>query len=132
MSLRRPYKRPMTGWWRKNPYFVEYMIHEGTALCVAVYAVILLVGLMALARGEAAWLQWLALMRSTPSLLLHGFLFVGFLYHSWTWFHIMPRTLPPIKLGGERLTASAITNTGLTVALLASVLVLALAMRLAS
>jgi len=122
----------MTGWWRKNPYFVEYMIHEGTALCVAVYAVILLVGLMALARGEAAWLQWLALMRSTPSLLLHGFLLVGFLYHSWTWFHIMPRTLPPIKLGGERLTASAITNTGLTVALLASVLVLALAMRLAS
>ena len=132
MSLRRPYKRPMTGWWRKNPYFVEYMIHEGTALCVAVYAVILLVGLMALARGEAAWLQWLALMRSTPSLLLHGFLLVGFLYHSWTWFHIMPRTLPPIKLGGERLSAAAISNTGLTVALLASVLILALAMRLAS
>ena len=132
MSLRRPYKRPMTGWWRKNPYFVEYMIHEGTALCVAVYAVILLVGLMALASGEAAWQQWLTLLRSAPGLLLHGLLLVGFLYHSWTWFHIMPRTLPPIKLGGERLSAAAISNTGLTVALLASVLILALAMRLAS
>ena len=132
MSLRRPYRRPMAGWWRKNPYFVEYMIHEGTALCVAAYALILLAGLLALARGEAAWDQWLTLLRSTPSLLLHGLLLLGFLYHSWTWFHIMPRTLPPIRLGGERLSAATISNAGLIAALLASVLVWGLAMRLAS
>ncbi len=132
MSLRRPYRRTMAGWWRKNPYFVEYMIHEGTALCVAAYALILLAGLLALARGEAAWDQWLTLLRSTPSLLLHGLLLLGFLYHSWTWFHIMPRTLPPIRLGGERLSAATISNAGLIAALLASVLVWGLAMRLAS
>ena len=35
MNQRRPYVRPMTGWWKKNPYFVEYMVHEGSALFVA-------------------------------------------------------------------------------------------------
>jgi fumarate reductase subunit C len=28
----------MDGWWKKNPFFVEYMIHEATALFVAAYA----------------------------------------------------------------------------------------------
>ena len=40
-NARRPYKRPMGGWWKKNPYFVEYMVHEGTALFVAAYALLL-------------------------------------------------------------------------------------------
>ena len=34
MSARRPYVRPMAGWWRRNPWFVEYMVHEATALAV--------------------------------------------------------------------------------------------------
>ena len=38
MSARRPYVRPMAGWWRRNPWFVEYMLHEATALAVAAYA----------------------------------------------------------------------------------------------
>ena len=98
MSARRPYRRPMTGWWRRNPYFVEYMIHEGTALAVAAYALVLLAGLLALARGEAAWTAWVALLQSAPMLVLHGLLLLGFAYHTWTWFNIMPRTLPPTAL----------------------------------
>ncbi len=35
MSARRPYVRPMTGWWRRDPFFVRYMIREATALMVA-------------------------------------------------------------------------------------------------
>jgi fumarate reductase subunit C len=38
VNKRRPYVRSMDGWWKKNPFFVEYMIHEGTALFVAAYA----------------------------------------------------------------------------------------------
>ncbi|MDR0379032.1 MAG: fumarate reductase subunit C, partial [Candidatus Accumulibacter sp.] len=26
MSKRRPYVRSMDGWWKKNPFYVEYMI----------------------------------------------------------------------------------------------------------
>ncbi|MBP6693175.1 MAG: hypothetical protein KA162_12120, partial [Xanthomonadales bacterium] len=35
----------MAGWWRRNPWFVEYMVHEATALAVVAYALILLAGL---------------------------------------------------------------------------------------
>lgn len=55
MSKRKPYVRPMDGWWKKNPYYVEYMVHEGTALAVAAYALTLLVGLVRLGQGEMAW-----------------------------------------------------------------------------
>ena len=43
----------------EKPVFVEYMIHEGTALFVAAYAFTLLVGLVRLGQGEAAWNGWL-------------------------------------------------------------------------
>lgn len=126
-SARRPYRRPMAGWWKKNPYFVEYMVHEGTALVVAAYALLLLAGLAALKRGEAAWDAWVAFLRSPPSLLLHALLLLGFLYHTWTWFNIMPRTMPPIRIGGERVKAETVTKAGLVAAALASILVYAVA-----
>ena len=71
MSKRRPYVRSMEGWWKKNPYFVEYMIHESTALFVAGYAFVLLVGLIRLGQGEAAWNGWLEAMQSPLSLIFH-------------------------------------------------------------
>jgi fumarate reductase subunit C len=117
----------MQGWWKKNPFFVEYMVHEGTAFFVAAYAIILLVGLVRLAQGEAAWNGWLAALKSPMSILLHLALLAAMLYHTWSWFKIMPRTLPPILVGGKRLSADAITSTGLAVASLASLVVLALA-----
>ena len=121
MSARRPYMRPMAGWWRKNPYFVEYMVHEGTAFFVALYAVILLTGIMRLAEGIAAWDAWVAWLESPLSLAIHGVLLIAFLYHTWTWFNIMPRTLPPIIVGGKRLSATTITRAGLASACLASI-----------
>jgi len=121
----------MAGWWKKNPYFVEYMVHEGTALFVAAYALILLAGVFALARGEAAWNGFAAFLRSPPSLLLHGVLLLGFLYHTWTWFNIMPRTLPPILVSGERVAPTTITRTGLVASVVASVLLFVVA-RMAS
>ena len=127
LSKRRPYVRPMQGWWKKNPFFVEYMVHEGTAFFVAIYAAILLVGLVRLAQGEAAWNGWLAALKSPMSIVLHLALLAAMLYHTWSWFKIMPRTLPPILVGGKRLSADAITSTGLAVAALASLVVLALA-----
>ena len=125
-NARRPYRRPMTGWWRKNPYFVEYMVHEGTAFVVAIYAVIVLIGVFALGRGEIAWNAWLAVLKSVPMLIVHAALLLGMLYHTWTWFHIMPRTLPPIMVGGSRVSGPTITRAGLAASIAASVLVFAL------
>lgn len=123
---RRPYVRSMDGWWRRNPYFVEYMIHEGTALFVAAYAVVLLVGLVRLAQGEAAWNAWLLALKSPMSIVFHLLLLAAFSYHSCTWFKIMPKTLPPIRVGGKRLSPTAITGGGLAAMAISSLLLLSL------
>lgn len=125
MSKRRPYVRPMDGWWRKNPYFVEYMIHEGTAFFVAAYAAVLLVGLVRLSQGEAAWNGWLHSLTSPWYVLFHLAALLAITYHTYTWFKIMPRTIPPVVVGGERLPAWAITGTGLAVAAAAGIGLLA-------
>ena len=132
MSARRPYLRPMSGWWRKNPWFVEYMVHEGTALFVAAYALILLASVYMLGNGEAAWNRWREFLVSPLSIVIHAVLMIAFLYHAWTWFNIMPRTLPPIVINGKRMKATTIVLAGLAASFVASLIVFAIAFWLAS
>ena len=126
MSKRRPYVRSMDGWWRKNPFFVEYMIHEGTALFVAAYAGVLLTGLYRLSQGEAAWNGWLAALKNPWYIAFHLAALLALTYHTYTWFKIMPRTMPPVVVGGERLPGWVITAGGLATAAAACLGLLAL------
>jgi len=127
MSGRRPYVRPMRGWWRRDPFFVRYMIREATAVLVVAYAVALLVGLVRLAQGEAAYDAWLAAQRTPLALIFYVVLLAGFLYHSFTWFEIMPKTMPMIVVRGKSLGPRVITGAGLGAAVAASLLLLLLA-----
>ena len=128
---RRPYKRSMDGWWRRDPWFGRYMIRELTALIVAFYAVVLLVGVVRLAQGEAAFSLWLTGMKSPASIVGHIALLIGFIYHTWSWFEIMPKTMPPVVIGGKKLPPAAIIGAGLVAAVIATIVVLAIAMMLA-
>lgn len=123
---RRPYVRPMAGWWRKNPYFVRYMLREGTALVVAAYAMLLLAGLLSLAGGEAAYNCWLALLRHPLSIVLHLLALAAMVYHTWSWFDIMPKTMPPIYAGGKRVAGHIITATGVAAAAVVTLAILLL------
>lgn len=125
---RKPYVRPMAGWWKRDPFFVSYMWRETTALGVMVYAVVLAVGAMRLAQGEAAWNGWLAAMKSPLSMLLHVVLFLGMVVHAKSWFEIMPKTMPMMHSGGKRVEGATITRIGIVATLVVSVLVLVLAM----
>jgi fumarate reductase subunit C len=110
----------MAGWWRRDPYFMRYMVREATALAVALYAIVLLVGVLRLAQGEAAWNGWLAALRSPLSIALHMVLLAAMVYHTISWFEIMPKTLPMMFIRGQRVSARAITRTGLAAAALAA------------
>lgn len=125
-TLRTGYVRPMQGWWRRDPFFVRYMIREVTALAVLAYAIVLVVGVVRLAQGEAAWNGWLAALRSPGSILLHLVLLLSFVVHAKSWFEIMPKTMPMMFVGGHRVEGSTITRTGWTVTVLVSLVVLAL------
>ena len=132
MSKRKPYVRSMDGWWKKNPFFVEYVIHESTALFVLAYAVTLLVGLVRLGQGEAAWNGWLQALQSPLALVFHLALLVAIAYHTYTWFKIMPITLPPILVDGKKLSPCAIITGGLTAAVAAGLALIVLVWRIAA
>jgi fumarate reductase subunit C len=110
----------MQGWWRRDPFFVRYMIREATALIVAAYALVLLAGTLCLAGGEAAWNAWLGALRSPLSVGLHVVMLVAMAYHAYSWFEIMPKTMPTIFVGGRRVAAATITGLGLAAAAAAS------------
>jgi fumarate reductase subunit C len=122
----------MDGWWKKNPFFVEYVIHESTALFVLAYAITLLVGLVRLGQGEAAWNAWLQALQSPLALVFHLALLVAIAYHTYTWFKIMPITLPPILVDGKKLSPCAIITGGLTAAVVAGLALIVLVWRIAA
>jgi fumarate reductase subunit C len=113
MAIRRTYLRPMGGWWRRNPFFLRYMAREVTALFVAAYGLILLAGLARLSQGPAAFEEWLDGLRSPMSIGFHMLLLALFVYHTYSWFNIMPKTMPPVVVAGRRLSPATITGLGL-------------------
>ena len=121
MAFRRTYVRPMDGWWRRDPFFLRYMAREATSIFVVVYAMILLAGVIRLSQGEAAFGEWLEGVSSPWSVAFHAFLLAVFAYHTWSWFRIMPKTMPPVIVAGRRVAGSTITALGIAAAAVASV-----------
>ena len=66
-------------------------------------------------------------MKSPLSLSLHLVLFVCMVVHTYSWFEIMPKTMAPMVINGERVSAARIQRTGWSVAAVAFVVTLALA-----
>ncbi len=127
MTRHRPtlktYVRPMKWWWTRNPYFARYMLREGSAVFLAGYAVMLLAGLLCLAWGPGAYSAWRALLETPVSIGLHTLALLAALYHSMTWFQVMPKTAPDLPIeprhfvwGG--LVTSAVLSAVILVALL--------------
>jgi len=125
--MRRPYVRPIDSlWWAKPPY-LAYTLREATGIFIAAYALVLLAGVICLALGENAYDAWLGFLASPWSLALHAVILVAMLFHVWTWFAIMPKTMPRIIVGGRYVKPRLITAAGIAVAALASLALLALA-----
>ncbi|MBI3715071.1 MAG: fumarate reductase subunit C [Betaproteobacteria bacterium] len=116
MSARRPFVRPMDAWWLRDAFFVRYMLREATALFVVAYALVLLAGVICLAGGPAAYAAWLRALATPWSIALHVLLLLVFLYHTWSWFRIMPKTMSLILPNGRRLSPALITGAGLLAA----------------
>jgi succinate dehydrogenase subunit C len=123
MTVRKPYVRPMTGWWRKNPFFVRYMMREVTAPFVAIYALILLVGLVRLAQGEGAYNAWLSALTHPVSIVIHLALLVAIIYHSVTLFKVMPKTMPRLSIAGRALPENTVSICGWLATVVVSIVV---------
>jgi len=128
---RRPYIRSMDGWWKRDPYFIRYMAREATAIFVAGYAIVLLFGLYRLSQGPAAYDGWLQALKSPLSLAFHLAALATFVYHTWSWFNIMPKTMPILFAGGKRVTPAAITSAGLAAAIVMCLVIFGIVWRIA-
>lgn len=125
-ARRKPYRRPMGGWYRRDPFLVRYMWREATALAVLCYAVVMTIGVLRLSQGEAAFDGWLAALGSPLSIALHLVLLVAMVYHAYTWFQVMPKTMPVVHLGGRRVADATVTRGGVIVAIVTNLALLAL------
>jgi fumarate reductase subunit C len=93
----------MAGWWRRNPFYIFYMLREATSVFVALYALQLLYGLYTLAVGEAAFDAWLVSLRHPLFLVFHGVALAAALLHAFTWFNVAPKAMPVLYLGSHRV-----------------------------
>ena len=123
MSQVKTYTRPMEGWWRRNPYFVRYMIREGSSVFLAIYAVILLVGLLRLSQGEAAWEGWRIALTSPLSMVFHWLALLTVGYHAYTWWLVSPKTAPDLFIAGKPIPELFISGGGWLATIGTSVLV---------
>ena len=89
-------------WWLKNAAFKAYMLREATVLPLVFFILCMLCGIAALARGEAAWLSWVAAMGNPLVLALNALALVASLYHAATFFVLFPRVMP-IRVGGKKV-----------------------------
>jgi fumarate reductase subunit C len=128
MPAIRTYRRPMHGWWRRNPFYSWYMLRELTSLVIVAYALFLLCGVYHLAHGAESWARWRGTLASPVSVALHVVLLVVMVYHAWTWFKVMPKTLPFVRLGGTRISDGTIVASGVVAAIVVSVVLFGVAL----
>lgn len=124
MSAPRTYTRPMAGWWRRTPFYRAYIVRELTCVAVIVYALELLIGLARLVQGPDAFDAWRTSLAQPWVIVLNCVVLVLVGWHAWTWFEVMPKTLPFISVAGRRVSDRAIVTAGATAAVIASLVVL--------
>lgn len=127
MSRVRSYLRPPEPlWWAHSPYRA-YTLRETTGVAVAGYGFVLLAGLISLASGERAYEAWLNFLKTPWSLALHLLFLIAMIAHVWTWFQIMPKTMPRLVIGGRIVLQNRVTTAGLAVAVAAFIVILLVA-----
>jgi fumarate reductase subunit C len=119
----KTYVRPMAGWWRRHGFYGGYMLREASSVPVTAYAVVLLWGLMRLTQGRAAFDAWRESLASPVAILFHLLALVLVAYHAWTWFQLMPRTMPFVRIGGKRVSDQAIVRGGQVALIVVTILV---------
>jgi len=108
---RRPFVRevPKYSWFFRQPRYLRYMAREVTCIFIGGYTIMLLVGLMRLAEGRAAWDAFLASLGGPASIVLHVLALAFAVYNTVTWFNVTPKALP-LQVGEEFLPGAVVTG----------------------
>ncbi len=89
-------------WWLDTAPFRRFVIRELTSVFVAGYSVILLLFLLALSRGQAAYEGFLQWLDRTGIVVLHVVILAAVLYHTVTSIQLASQ-IQEVRLGGKTL-----------------------------
>ena len=141
-SFRKPYNPPVKKltWWLENPFYIFYMVREGTAV-LALFAVLeILFGIFMLAlceltpnqslTGVAPYVWYLQNFLGNPVIIaLNVIILVSQLFHAVTWFALMPKAVRVfMNKNSTELLPEYVTKLALYAALVgATVVIIAVA-----
>jgi len=125
---RKPYVREIskTSWFMTHARYKSYVLHEVSCIFVALYSIVLIVGLFRLSQGEAAWNAWLGAVTSPIGVIFHLAAFVFFIIHTMSWFKAVPQATR-IQRGEEFVPGSVLVGAHYAVLAAVSLFVLILA-----
>ena len=106
---RKPYVREVSRswWWLAQYRYIRYMIRELTCVFIGTYTAVIVVGLMRLSQGQAAYDGFLDALRGPVGIAFHAVAFVFALYHTASWFNVTPKAMP-LRMGERRVPGGAI------------------------
>jgi len=106
---RRPFVRPAstTTWWLAQPRYIRYMAREVSCILIGAYTGVVVVGLLRLSEGAAAWAGFLELLQTPLSIAFHLLALAFALYHTTTWFNVTPKAMP-LQLGETQVPGALI------------------------
>ena len=115
---RRPYPQEVDRfkWWIADPHFnrpfyLDYMARESTCIFIALYAILFVWGLGALASGPEAYAGFSGAMQSTGGVILQLVILAFAVYHTVTWFILAPQGMKPMRMkDGKRVPAGRVVQ----------------------
>lgn len=94
-------------WWVYKWVHAKFILRELTSVAVALYALVLLFQIRAIAQGPEAYANFLTWLRTPLSIILHAMAFLFVLFHCITWFNLAPRALV-VRMGKKRVPDAVI------------------------
>lgn len=141
-SYRKPYNPPVNKltWWLDNPFYIYYMVREGTAVLALLAVLEIVFGIFMLAlcevgsaptlTGVAPYIWYLQNFLGNPVIIaINVVILVSQLFHAVTWFALMPKAVRVfMNKNSTELLPEWVTKSALYLALVcATVVILAVA-----
>ena len=111
----RWYRRRMSvWWWLKNRAYAKFVLRVMTSVFVALFAVLYLWQLRALAQGPDAYARFMARLKTPLFLTVDIVALVFVLFHTITWLNLTP-TAMVVRVKGKRVPDTIVAGSNYVV-----------------
>lgn len=80
-------------WWLERLSSIKFITRELTSVAVGYSAIVLVLQIWMLSRGEEAYGRFARFLQSPTVLILHTLIFIAVLFHAVTWLNLAPKAI---------------------------------------